>query len=112
MNNVIKASPCKHDKFVFRDENGAPRCKECGVLLSWGEYEEVLSKMKNSISAPSYYMRGKIETWDFIVDKQLDFLEGNVVKYIVRWREKNGVEDLKKARVYLDKLIKEAEKHE
>lgn len=63
-----------------------------------------------NISAPSYYTRGKIETWDFIIDKQLNFLEGNVVKYIVRWRKKNGAEDLKKARVYLDKLIEEAGK--
>lgn len=62
------------------------------------------------ISAPAYYTRGKIETWDFIIDKRLDFLEGNVVKYVVRWKEKNGVEDLKKARVYLNKLIREAEK--
>ncbi|MDD9148138.1 DUF3310 domain-containing protein [Sporolactobacillus sp. CQH2019] len=62
------------------------------------------------INAPAYYTRGKIDTWDFIIDKRLDFLEGNVVKYVVRWKEKNGVEDLKKARVYLNKLIREAEK--
>lgn len=33
------------------------------------------------------------------------YLAGNVVKYIARYRDKNGVEDLKKARHYLDKLI-------
>jgi hypothetical protein len=33
------------------------------------------------------------------------FLEGNVIKYLWRWREKNGLEDLKKARWYLDRLI-------
>lgn len=33
------------------------------------------------------------------------FLEGNAVKYLARWRDKNGIEDLKKARHYLDKLI-------
>jgi hypothetical protein len=35
----------------------------------------------------------------------LGYLEGNVVKYVSRWKDKGGVEDLKKARHYLDKLI-------
>lgn len=64
----------------------------------------------DNLAAPSYYTRGKIETWDFILDKGMNFLEGNIIKYVTRWRQKNGVEDLKKARVYLDKLIEEAEK--
>ena len=34
------------------------------------------------------------------------FHEGNILKYILRWRDKNGIEDLKKARTYLDELIK------
>ena len=38
---------------------------------------------------------------------ELDFCEGNVVKYVTRWKFKNGVEDLKKARQYLDFLIEE-----
>jgi hypothetical protein len=40
----------------------------------------------------------------------MNFLEGNIIKYLWRYKEKNGVEDLKKARVYLDKLISEVEK--
>lgn len=67
-------------------------------------------KISTDISAPTYYTHGKIETWDFIIDKGMNFLEGNIIKYVTRWRGKNGVEDLKKARVYLDKLIEEAEK--
>jgi hypothetical protein len=39
----------------------------------------------------------------------MNFLEGSVLKYLWRYKEKNGVEDLKKARVYLDKLISEVE---
>ena len=35
----------------------------------------------------------------------MDFLEGNIVKYISRYKYKNGIEDLQKARTYLDKLI-------
>ncbi len=46
-----------------------------------------------------------IQPWDAIVDWGLGFLDGNVVKYVARFRHKGGVEDLKKARHYLDKLI-------
>ena len=45
-----------------------------------------------------------IQPWDFIVNG-LGFLEGNIVKYVTRWKQKGGVEDLRKARHYLDKLI-------
>ena len=46
-----------------------------------------------------------IQTWDFIHANKLLFAEGNVIKYICRWREKGGVEDLKKAKQYIDMLI-------
>jgi hypothetical protein len=52
-----------------------------------------------------HYKRFKIQPWDAIVDWDLDFLTGNAVKYLVRWRHKNGIEDLKKARHYIDKII-------
>tara|TARA_R110002020_G_scaffold132966_1_gene296758 strand:+ start:443 stop:580 length:138 start_codon:yes stop_codon:yes gene_type:complete len=44
------------------------------------------------------------------MEYDLSFVEGCIVKYIVRWKVKNGLEDLKKARWYLDKLIKQQEK--
>ncbi|MFT8709475.1 MAG: DUF3310 domain-containing protein [Sporolactobacillus sp.] len=89
-------------------------CSNCkSYFIDFKSFESHRHPRKETdISAPSYYTDGGIETWDFIIDKELNFLEGNVVKYVVRWRKKNGVEDLKKARVYLDKLIEEAEKHE
>ena len=52
----------------------------------------------------SHYQK-KIQTWDYIAVNGLGYLEGNVIKYVSRYKEKNGVEDLKKARHYLDKLI-------
>ena len=55
---------------------------------------------------PTYYKKGKIEVWDFIKDQKLDFFAGNVIKYVCRYKDKNGLEDLKKAQVYLEKLIK------
>lgn len=52
-----------------------------------------------------HYQQLSIQPWDYIVSNNLGFLEGNVVKYVTRWKTKNGLEDLKKARHYLDKLI-------
>lgn len=53
---------------------------------------------------PLHYNNG-IEAWDYIASHDMGFLEGNVVKYITRYKHKNGLEDLKKAKQYLDKLI-------
>lgn len=55
----------------------------------------------------THYKLGKHETWDVITAWGLGFLDGNVVKYMSRWRTKGGVQDLLKARHYLDKLIEE-----
>lgn len=57
----------------------------------------------------SHYKDKAIQPWDFIVSNELGYLEGNVVKYVSRYKEKNGLEDLKKARHYLDKLIETQE---
>lgn len=53
----------------------------------------------------SHYMSRTIQPWDYIAANQLGYFEGNVVKYVSRWREKGGIEDLRKARHYLEKLI-------
>jgi hypothetical protein len=52
----------------------------------------------------THYLRA-IQPWDFIAANGIGFFEGNVIKYVTRWRDKAGVDDLKKARHYLDKLI-------
>lgn len=56
-----------------------------------------------------HYHQGKgIQPWDIIEAWELDFWEGNVVKYILRWKHKDGVQDLEKARHYLDYIISKA----
>lgn len=56
---------------------------------------------------PTHYSRWPIEPIEFITANNLDFLRGNVIKYIMRYDAKGGVEDLRKARFYLDKLIEQ-----
>jgi hypothetical protein len=53
----------------------------------------------------SHYKTLAIQPWDYIIQNNLGFLEGNVIKYVTRWKDKEGVQDLKKARHFLDKLI-------
>ena len=60
--------------------------------------------MGNNIS-PSYYQKGSIEVTDYITSNEMSFIEGNIIKYVTRYKEKSGIQDLRKARWYLDKLI-------
>tara|TARA_R110000824_G_scaffold344886_1_gene531558 strand:- start:24426 stop:24704 length:279 start_codon:yes stop_codon:yes gene_type:complete len=55
----------------------------------------------------SHYLDFAIQPLEFILANELDFLQGNVIKYVVRHKTKNGVEDIKKAIHYLE-LIKES----
>ena len=72
-----------------------------------------LPKQEDVINHPSHYTRGKIEVIDFIEDQQLPYHLGNVIKYIARAGYKGDkLEDLKKARWYLDRYIKGVMQHE
>lgn len=71
--------------------------------------------MPDNVNHPKHYTSGKIEVIN-IMEDQLSpeeyrgYIKGQVIKYITRERYKNGLEDLKKARWYLDRLIKKMEK--
>ena len=77
-----------------------------------------MNNINDPVTHPSHYTSGKIEVIDFITDQNLDFCLGNVVKYISRAGKKESdrsknqtieektIEDLKKARFYLDYKIK------
>jgi len=60
---------------------------------------------KEEVTNPKHYNELKSEPLDYIIANELDFLEGNIVKYVSRYTYKGGVNDLLKARTYLEKLI-------
>lgn len=70
--------------------------------------------IKDNVNHPSHYTQGAIECIDAIKEatKGLFGIEAvctaNIIKYVWRWKFKNGVEDLRKADWYLQRLIKEA----
>lgn len=59
---------------------------------------------------PNHYKQGSIEVIDYILDQKFNYMEGNVIKYVSRYKKKNGLEDLKKAQWYLQKLMLELTK--
>lgn len=58
----------------------------------------------------THYTRLSIAPWDFIHANGMGYLAGNIVKYISRYQDKNGLVDLYKAKHYIEKLIEEEQK--
>jgi len=69
--------------------------------------------MQDMINNPKHYNTNEIECIDAIKgmlgDEFPAYLQGNITKYLWRFKNKNGVEDLKKAQWYLNKLINQYE---
>lgn len=64
-----------------------------------------MSKVLDHQEGGSHYKKMAIQPIDFIYFNDIPFIEGNIIKYILRHRKKNGLEDLKKAKHYLEILI-------
>ena len=83
------------------------------------EFETVFGKVPKEPAQPvplparasqvggSHYKDKAMQPWDIIDAWELNFYAGNVVKYILRYRHKDGLQDLQKARHYIDKLIED-----
>ena len=71
-----------------------------GGMEDWAE-----EKASSGQIGGSHYNKYTIQPSEFIHRNGIGFLEGNVIKYVVRHKDKNGLEDLKKARHYIDLLI-------
>lgn len=114
---------------VIRTENGKQPL-QCAVVESdWPEYEPVWKMIEDRVAGEDtpppgfrpyqeptasalavqvgggHYKDMKIQPVEFIHANGIGFLEGSAIKYLSRWRNKNGVEDLRKARHFIDLLI-------
>lgn len=70
--------------------------------------ESALSALDVQVGG-DHYKTLAIQPWEIIVANNLDFFQGNIIKYVMRYKSKNGLEDLKKARHYLDHEIERLE---
>lgn len=70
-----------------------------------------MSEEKNHVSAlesqqgGNHYRKRAIQPIEYIHANNIPFAEGNVIKYVTRWRDKDGIKDLKKAKHYIELLI-------
>ena len=119
---------------VFTDNNGCvfDEMDEQIVEKIYGWYKELdQATCENSVDRccdkesnvdmvnhPAHYTQGGIECIDCIKSATVGkvgieaFCVGNAIKYLFRYEEKNGIEDVKKARWYIDRLIRELEEKE
>lgn len=100
------------------------KCYNWYKELKLTAYENAEAKYCNKepnsdiVDHPSHYNQGGIECIDCIKSATVGkvgieaFCVGNAIKYLFRYEEKNGVEDVKKARWYIDRLIRELEEKE
>lgn len=69
-----------------------------------------MGKANDTQVGGSHYSQGNnLQHWDLVVMYGWDYFQGQITKYVMRWRQKNGIEDLKKARHFLDKYIEAEE---
>ncbi len=104
---------CENCKHVNKINENAWKCNLGGMADCFFEGYIDYEKKEDKVNSPSHY-QGKVEVIDYIEDKLTKegfqgYLEGNIIKYVSRYKKKNGVEDLKKCRWYLERLIKTLE---
>lgn len=61
--------------------------------------------MANDTQVGGDHYRSPIQHWDYVLANKIPYLEAQVIKYLTRWRKKNGHQDVKKAQHYLQKLF-------
>jgi hypothetical protein len=57
------------------------------------------------VGGQHYKRYGDLQPWDVVLQWKLGYLEGTALKYIARWRDKGGIDDIKKAIHFLEKLV-------
>jgi hypothetical protein len=96
---------------LWKDEKTGLDMVEC-VRLPGGSYVNPADAPKTVLGTQvggSHYTSCKIQPIEYIWANGLGFSEGNIVKYVTRWKAKGGIKDLKKAQHHIALLIEHAE---
>lgn len=112
---------CKHNKQGVCHFGNIAGGHPCGDIMEYWELADGFNAdvlhddetEHDAVNSPAHYTSGGIECIDCIKaalgENFIGFLIGNVIKYCYRYRNKNGVEDLRKSAKYLEWAIKELE---
>ena len=120
---------CYTKRFMCEYANGAGFCTLTACVKSDAEVAKVVAvtegtgllinscKTYDNIDQPEHYASQDIEPIDYMRstltnEEFIGYCLGNVIKYVSRWQKKNGLEDLRKGRKYLDWAIEAIEKGE
>ena len=104
---------CEHCAYAERRGNEEP-CKQCSghfaFVLDISVLNAALAETKAApaptpAAKPAHYSGMAVDVIDFCLRNGIPYPEGNIIKYVCRWRKKGGIADLEKARDYLDRLI-------
>lgn len=128
--NIVEAQvKFLYNEIMFKAKNEqlkAKETKEINLTLDAFSAKELNKKIQehaisvavkaDSVNSPKYYYKGGLECIQVIKaqltpEQYKGYLYGNVLKYMWRWQDKNGLEDLKKAEHYLHWLIEKVEKN-
>lgn len=114
---LLKVTDVKHAGVNYADDFDEDLCtlydeerKDYLMVQTW-MIASVYKKESSKVNHPSHYNQNGMEVWDVIKAFTSNlfgaeaFYAGNAIKYILRWDKKNGIEDLEKAKVYIDKII-------
>lgn len=104
---------CGNERWDYREcfARKGDDCAKASIVRSWMEAEGEQTKASDHVNdrqpvaqVGGDHYAGEYQHWDWAIDTRLPPMEYAATKYISRWRKKNGVEDLLKARSYVEKL--------
>jgi DNA-directed RNA polymerase subunit RPC12/RpoP len=105
-----KCPRCSHEVFVLSNEHNTATCEYCRYVMECVKVEEpslLKTNVLNEQIGGNHYHEGSIQPIEYVHSNNLDFFEGNAIKYVTRNRRKGTpVEDLKKAIHYIQLKLK------
>lgn len=116
--SLFEETPAPEPVVPVNEIYAAPEAPVVAEALTVADEEdpELVALYKSSTPSPmsiqvggDHYSKLAFQPLDFILANKIGFVEGNIIKYVVRWQDKGGVSDLQKAQDYLTKLIAHVE---
>ena len=96
---------CEHCVYAGRKGHEEP-CKWCSYYSGFVlDIRRITPPASAPAAKPAHYSGMAVDVIDFCLRNAIPYPEGNIIKYVCRWRKKGGIADLEKARDYLDRLI-------
>lgn len=104
---------CLHKRWVT--DGRSAQCTACGLVAPYeSAMTQVNTQETNALDVQvggGHYKKFNIQPVEYIHANGIGYFEGNVIKYVSRWRDKGGTADLEKAKHYIDLLIELEKKY-